>query len=174
MTTYRFRVLVLSAVALSAGCGRSDESSRDGPSPTKVYATPAHHAQAPEAPPLAAEAMKKAVVPEQRNPDAWRSAYLDKRYHVIGKVASITGSTQSDAGMGMFSYSGQVFRISLEPWNLPSSKFPFDLMGPDLSFIDLPRSERLKMRPGQQIDADCTLTSNRLTFGYCKLNQTPR
>mgnify|MGYP007022262149 CR=1 FL=1 len=71
--------------------------------------------------------------------------------------------------MGMYSYSGPVFRVSLEPWNLPASKFPFDLIGPELSFIDLPQSERMKMRPGQKIDADCILTSNRLTFGYCRL-----
>jgi len=114
--------------------------------------------------------MKEAVVLEQQNPDAWRSAYLDKRYRVTGKVASITGTTQSEPGMGMFSYSGPVFRISLEPWKLPSSKFPLDLVGPDLSFVDLPQSERVKLRPGQQIDADCILTSNRLAFGYCRLN----
>jgi hypothetical protein len=116
--------------------------------------------------------MKNAVVLEQQNPDAWRSTYLNKRYHVTGKVASITGTTQSEPDSTMFGYSGPVFRVSLEPWKLPPSKFPFDVLGPELSFIDLPQSVRTAMRPGRQVNANCILTSNRLTFAYCQLNGT--
>jgi hypothetical protein len=122
-------------------------------------------------PPLALLVMRMAVVLQEKNPDVWRTTYLNKRYRVVGTIAKIVGTTPSEPDATMFGYSGPVFRIALEPWDLPSSSFPSDLLGPEVSFIDLPQATRLAMLPGQHIDANCILTSQSLKFGYCRLNK---
>lgn len=137
-------------------------------------------------PPLALPAMKKAVRLEEENPDAFRAQYLNKRYRLIGKVASIIGSTANEPHPGRQpdiygevvaedarshnDNGGLIFRLTLDPWNLSSGPL---MSAPDLAFDDLPASTRLALRPGERVDANCTLTSAELTFFFehCQLNK---
>jgi hypothetical protein len=135
-----------------------------------VSGSPESHRVQSDAP-LALPAMKKAVVLEEQNPDSYRALYLNKRYRVVGKAQKIVGTTYVDADATAYGYSGPAFRVSLESWDLPYSKYPL-ISEPDLAFIDLPNEIRLRLRPGQQIDANCTLVGH-MTFRYCKLNRDP-
>lgn len=121
--------------------------------------------------PLALPAMRKAVVLEGENPDAFRAQYLDKRYRVVGRISSIIGTTQSQPDQTLMSNSGTVFRLDLQEWDLQTPDYGPPI--PDLAFPDLPTSTRLTMRPGQEIDADCILTKP-MTFAYCELNKPPQ
>jgi hypothetical protein len=141
-------------------------------------------------PPLALPEMRKAVRLEEENPDAFRAQYLDRRYRVVGKVASIIGSTDrelrtadepvdiagdviAEDARSHNDNGGLIFRLNLEPWDFPSGPL---VSAPDLAFDDLPASTRLAIRPGERIDANCTLTSAEVmfVFEHCQLNKISR